>query len=92
MSDTIDLLETIGQSAALRHATTDELIDTLDQAGASEGFRTAVESGDISRLSAELGRTPMEVDHTTQTPAHEEEEPEGDDDAPLPTEPERSDL
>lgn len=90
MSDAIDLLESIGRDAALRHASAEELAPLLDQEEASEAFRIAVQSGDASRLSAELGRSPLQVDHTTQTPAHEEEAPADEEDAPDPVEPERS--
>jgi hypothetical protein len=73
MSDTIELLEAIGRNSALRHASADELAPMLESANASEGFKEAVRSGDSSRLAAELGQKPLQVDHATQTPAHEEE-------------------
>lgn len=90
MSDTIDLLETIGRDAALRHASVEELVRVLDQEEASEAFRIAVESGDISRLFTELGCSSLQVDHTTQTPGYEEDAPAEEEDAPDPIEPERS--
>ncbi|HWX67681.1 MAG TPA: hypothetical protein VNZ27_14780 [Rhodanobacter sp.] len=80
MSDTIELLSAIGQNAALRYASAEELAHTLEQADASEAFKAAVISGNSSRLSEELGQKPMHVDHNTQIPGHEEDEPNHDDD------------
>ncbi|MGN2245564.1 hypothetical protein ACFWZ3_02610 [Frateuria sp. GZRR35] len=79
MSDSIELLETIGKNSALRHASAEELASTLESAKASDAFKEAVMSGDSSRLAAELGQKPLQVDHATQTPAHEEEDPADDD-------------
>jgi hypothetical protein len=79
MRDTIELLETIGRNAALRHASTEELAHTLEQADASEALMAAVMTGDSSRLSKELGQKPMHVDHATQIGGHEEDEPDHDD-------------
>jgi hypothetical protein len=78
MSDTIELLETIGKNSALRHASAEDLAPMLESANASDGFKEAVRSGDSSRLAAELGQRPLQVDHATQTPAHEEEPAEED--------------
>lgn len=80
MSDTIELLEAIGQNATLRHASVDELAGTLKQADASEALKAAVMSGDSSRLSEELGHKPMYVPQITQSPGHEDEEPDQDGD------------
>ncbi|HEV2681513.1 MAG TPA: hypothetical protein VGV14_13495 [Rhodanobacter sp.] len=80
MSDTIELLNAIGQNAALRYASAEELAHTLEQTDASEAFKAAVMSGDSSRLSEELGQKPMHVDHNTQIPGHEEDEPSHDED------------
>jgi enoyl-CoA hydratase/carnithine racemase len=73
MSDTIELLETIGTNAALRHASPEELAHTLAQADASDALKAAVISGDSSLLSAELGHKPMRQPQT-HGPSHEEEE------------------
>ena len=82
MTATIELLEAIGQNAALRHASAEELAHTLEQADASKAFKAAVMSGDRSLLAEELGQKPMHVDHVTQIPGHEEheeDEPDHDD-------------
>lgn len=94
MSDTIDLLNTIGQDAALRYASAEELAQTLEQADASDAFKAAVASGDNSRLSEEFGIKPMYVPQSTQTPGHEEDEPAQDDkeESPRPLTPEPSSL
>jgi hypothetical protein len=55
MLDTIDMLESIGSDASLRHASTEKLSGVLQQAHASEALKAAVVSGDSSRLSDELG-------------------------------------
>jgi hypothetical protein len=62
MTNTIELLERIGQDAALRHASGDELARALTVLQASDGLRRAAVSGDSGYLMAELG--PRE----TQTP------------------------
>lgn len=73
MSDTIELLESIGKSAALRHASAEQLVHALEQADASDALKAAVIAGDISLLSVELGpnRTPR-VEHSPHAPGHEE--------------------
>src|SRR3546814_20233048 len=73
MSDTIELLETIGQNAALRHASADELAPMLEQAKASETLKSAVASGDSSLLTEEFGHKPNKTPQISNTPGHEEE-------------------
>jgi hypothetical protein len=51
----IVLLETIGQSASLRHASKSDLAQALEQMGASEGLKLALASGDSISLQQELG-------------------------------------
>jgi len=80
MSDTIELLATIGQNAALRHASAEDLAQMLGQADASEAFRAAVASGDSSRLSEELGHKPNQVPQISNMPGHEEDDTDHDDD------------
>ncbi len=55
MPDTIELLETIGRDASLRHASAHDLGLVLERANASPALTSAVSSGDSSRLFAELG-------------------------------------
>lgn len=77
MSDTLDLLETIGRDASLRHASAEELARMLEQAQASEALTSAVVLGDRAQLFAELGHRPIcEPPQVVQThfPGHEEEE------------------
>jgi hypothetical protein len=74
MADTIELLETIGRDASLRHASTDELAQVLEQAQASGALTAAVASGDRMRLSEEFGHRQMEPPQSTQLPGYEEEE------------------
>lgn len=81
MSDTIELLNTIGQDASLRHASAEQLAHTLEQVNASDAFKAAAVSGDTTRLSEELGHGPMHVVQHSQTPGHEEDEPDNDDDS-----------
>ena len=79
MSDTIELLESIGRDASLRHASGEELSHMLEQSDAPEPLRTAVAAGDSSRLSQELGNKPMHATHVTQEPCHEDEPGQDDD-------------
>ncbi|MDG2538405.1 hypothetical protein P5Y53_12090 [Dyella jiangningensis] len=78
MSDTIDLLESIGKNAALRHASAEELAEVLSEANASEALLAAVKQGDSSLLSAELGHHPLRVNHDAHTGGHEDESPDGE--------------
>ncbi|UGB37172.1 hypothetical protein [Frateuria soli] len=74
MTDTIDLLETIGCDSSLRHASAEELARVLEQAKAPEALKAAVAAGDSSMLSAALGQPqPFQAPQITQMPAHEEE-------------------
>ena len=65
MSNSIELLERIGQDASLRHASQENLARTLNSLNASEGLRVAASSGDKSRLEEELGHNhePVRVNH-----------------------------
>ena len=74
MSDTIDWLESIGSNASLRHASTEELTDLLEQAQASEALTAAVASGDRSLLAGELGPQLNKSPQSSQNAGHEEEE------------------
>ena len=79
MSDTIELLEAIGTNAALRHASSEELVLVLAQEDASDALKAAVISGgDSSLLSAELGHKPMQVPQDVHGPSHEEHEHDHD--------------
>jgi hypothetical protein len=73
MSDTIELLDAIGQDASLRHASADELARVLDRASASDALKAAVAEGDSSLLSTELGYRANQVPQVTNAPGHEEE-------------------
>jgi hypothetical protein len=83
MTDTIELLETIGRVASLRHASAEELMDVLEQAHASGALKAAVASGDRMLLSGELGSKPLLPPQSTLGPAHEDEPEENEDDEPL---------
>jgi len=65
MSNTIELLERIGQDASLRHASQESLVQALSALDASEGLKVAAASGDKTRLGDELGHNhqPMRVNH-----------------------------
>jgi hypothetical protein len=79
MSDTIDLLNAIGQDATLRHASADELAPMLEQARASAALKSAIAAGDSSLLSAEFGHKPNQTPQITHVPGHEEDESDHDD-------------
>jgi hypothetical protein len=64
MSHTIELLETIGRDASLRHASAEELSQVLTGLQASEALRQAAISGDESHLATELGH------RDTRSPNH----------------------
>ena len=73
MKDTIDLLEAIGQDAALRYASAEELTKVLVQAEASEALKEAVAFDDSLRLSKELGPIKQKSPQVNTGPCHEEE-------------------
>jgi hypothetical protein len=73
MNDALDLLETIGQDASLRHATAEALAHALAQANAPEALTQAVALGEISRLSEEFGPVRNETMQTSNHPAREDE-------------------
>lgn len=85
MTDTIELLESIGKNASLRHAPVEHLARALAGLDASENLRRAAASGDRGILTQELGYRALETPHTVNQTAPEEEEFEpnqndGDDD------------
>lgn len=95
MTDTLELLETIGRDASLRHASAEALGRVLDEARASEGLRAAVASGDGSKLDVDFrddityrGQT-QPPPQSTQYPGGDEEE--HDDDRPDDDEKKRDD-
>ena len=89
MADTIEWLETIGKSAKLRRAPTDELMEALELTDASAVLKTAVISQDRSALFAELGHKPMRV-MDMNGPSHPEE-PDHDHDEHTPPHPSQPD-
>lgn len=81
MKDTIDLLETIGRDATLRHAPPQEITRLLAQAQASAALLAAAASGDGSALWAEFGQPTNETPQVSQMPAQEEEDSEEEEQA-----------
>lgn len=79
MSNTLELLEAIGSDASLRHASSDELAKVLSQSQASEALTAAVAAGDSSLLASELGHNVNNLPHAIQTPGHEEDETDRED-------------
>lgn len=63
MSNTIELLESIGRNASLRHASGESLSQALDEMDVGEGLRLAALSGDRSHLEQELGNKSNAVNH-----------------------------
>ncbi|HUB90669.1 MAG TPA: hypothetical protein VMA74_13170 [Dyella sp.] len=85
MTDTIDLLEAIGQDASLRYASTEALTHVLEEAKASAALTAAVAFGENSRLLEEFGYKLKETNHATNNPGREEEpDKEQPLDVPLP--------
>ncbi|NUO71890.1 MAG: hypothetical protein HOQ10_04135 [Frateuria sp.] len=79
MADAIEMLETIGRSASLRHASAEELTHILERELAPEALVAAVTQEDSSLLHAMLGSRLNQVPQVVQTPGREEEEPEPED-------------
>ena len=76
MPDTIELLDAIGQNAALRYASTEQLASELERAHASEALKSAVTAGNSSLLAGEFGSRPLVEPQITHAPCREDEEPE----------------
>jgi len=74
MRDTIDLLDTIGRDASLRHASPEDLAGLLRQAQANPHLTEAVASGDRTLLSGEFGDKTMYMPQVSQFPGHEDEQ------------------
>lgn len=55
MTDTIDLLESIGRDASLRRASPGELEHALEQMQASDSLKRAAASGQATLIKTELG-------------------------------------
>lgn len=68
MTDTIDLLETIGRNASLRHASYKELERALELMHASDSLRQAAASGESGCLRTELGLKENKVVHAPPSP------------------------
>lgn len=68
MTGTIELLETIGRDASLRHASPYDLEQALAEMGASEGLKMAAVLGDGKHLRQELGSRLDEVVQVNQNP------------------------
>lgn len=85
MSDTIDLLETIGSDASLRHAAGEVLVDVLARAQASAELLAAAAQGSAEPLRKELKLQQVVQVQQTNTPGYgDDDDEEGEDDAPPP--------
>lgn len=87
MTDTSELLESIGRDASLRHASGETLSQALTGMRASEGLQRAAMSGDSDHLKQELGHKANEAIQVNQNPHHGgcsggDEERESDDATP----------
>ncbi|HET8554209.1 MAG TPA: hypothetical protein VFL78_05220 [Rhodanobacteraceae bacterium] len=82
MSNTIELLETIGSDASLRHASGDDLARTLAGMQATEGLQQAAAIGDSSLLEKELGRRNMSVVKSPTQSGYEDDNDLDDGEAP----------
>ncbi len=80
MRDTIDLLDTIGRDASLRHASPEDLAGVLRQAQANPHLTEAVASGDRTLLSGEFGDKTMHMPQVSQFPCHEDDPDDEKDD------------
>ena len=85
MADTIELLESIGRNASLRHASASDLGKMLDDMQASDELKRSASSGNLEHLKMELGDKSMTVNHSTNGSCEEDEEegnskPDQDDD------------
>lgn len=80
MSNTIELLETIGSDASLRHASGQDLARALAGMHATETLQQAAAVGDSALLEQELGHRSMAPLNNPVQTGFEEENEGGDDD------------
>lgn len=76
MSNTIDLLESIGTDASLRHASGSDMEKMLETMQATDELKRAARTGNPEPLKQELGDKSMNVNqnpHNTGCPEDEEE-------------------
>lgn len=82
MTNTIELLETIGLDASLRHASGEDLAQALTRLLASERLKQAAISGDSDCLTQELGRgIPITCQIVNQVAPDHDGDDEGEGDA-----------
>lgn len=77
MANTIELLESIGKDASLRHASGSDLEKILDDMQASDELKRAAGMGDAEPIKQELGGKSMGVNHSVNGTCEEDEEEEG---------------
>lgn len=83
MANTIELLETIGRDASLRHASGEDLLQALTGLQASDALKQAVISGDDGHLMKELGHRDVKTpDHVNNNDGggHDDHDSDGDHD------------
>jgi hypothetical protein len=78
VSNVIDFLERFGQSASLRHATSDAVAEALKNAGIAPALQAAILDKDQHKLEAFLGAN-TNVCCMVHSPDEEEEEEDEDD-------------
>lgn len=76
MSNTIELLESIGADASLRHASGADLEEMLEAMQATDELKLAASTGNPEPLKQELGGKSMGVNNTQNGTCEEDEEEE----------------
>ena len=82
MTDSIELLETIGKDASLRRATQEDLAQVLTRLNASAGLKQAALTGDDHHLRQELGPERFETSNHPTTVSQTVPDEEDDDAEP----------
>ncbi|RAP59586.1 hypothetical protein [Oleiagrimonas sp. MCCC 1A03011] len=77
MANTIELLESIGKNASLRHASDSDLEKMLNEMQASDALKHAASTRNAEHLKQELGAKVMGVNNTPVNGGCEEDEEEG---------------
>jgi len=80
MKSTIELLESIGKDASLRHASGAALEKMLEDMQASDELKLAARSGDAAALKIELGGKAMNVTNSIPNSGVPEDDDDDDDD------------
>jgi hypothetical protein len=84
MSNVIDFLERKGKDAQLRHGSSDDVADALEEAQVDTSLRSAILAGDASGLQSLLKKDTFFSSQMPSEPEEERKEDDEDEDEDIP--------